>query len=89
MSNIMDAISGLLSNSWRLLMHTYIPGTDIAIGVMLIGLCIMSLGFKFLSIAVGHNVGEGDVGLSASVGFTRKPKTTSLTISKERSLDVR
>lgn len=84
----MEAISGLLSNSWRFLMHTFIPGTDIAYGVLLIGLCLISLGFKFLSIAIGHNIGEGD-GVSASISFTRKPKSTALSISKERSLDVR
>lgn len=58
MSDIMVAVKGLLSSSWHFLMHTYIPNTNIAYGVMLVGLALIPIGFKFLSLAVGHNVGE-------------------------------
>lgn len=58
MSDIMMAISGLLGNAWRFLMHTFIPGTQIAFGVFFIGFALIPVGFSFLSLAVGHSIGE-------------------------------
>lgn len=58
MSDIMEGIKGFLSATWNFLMHTYIPGTEIAFGVMFVGLAMIGIGFRFLSLAVGHNVGE-------------------------------
>lgn len=86
MSEIVLAVKGLLSSSWHFLMHTYIPNTNIAYGVMLVGLAIMAIGFKFLSLALGHNIGEaGDL---PKVGFGA-PKSTSLVVSDKRKNDVR
>lgn len=36
----------------------YIPNTGIAYGVMFVGLALIPIGFKFLSLALGHNVGD-------------------------------
>lgn len=58
MSDIVSALASLLSSSWHFLMHTYIPNTGIAYGVMFVGLALIPIGFKFLSLALGHNVGD-------------------------------
>lgn len=82
----MLAVKGLLSSSWHFLIHTYIPNTNIAYGVMLVGLALIPIGFKFLSLAVGHNIGEA--GEMPNVGFG-SPKSTSLVVSDKRKNDVR
>lgn len=71
MSEIIAGIRGLLTGAWGFLMHTYIPGTQIAFGVFFVGLAMISLGFRFLSLAIGHNIGEvgGFSGLSSGVGY--------------------
>lgn len=86
MSEIIYSVRELLSMSWHFLMSTYIPNTHIAFGVMLVGLVIMGLGFKFLSVAIGHNIGEA--GALPDVGYG-DPKSTSLTVSDKRKNDVR
>ena len=88
MSDIMLGIRALLDNSWHLLMNTYIPGTRIAFGVFFVGLTLIGIGFRFLSLALGHNIGEvgGFDGVSASYGSrgSKNPK-----VSAERKNDVR
>ena len=51
-------------------MHTYIPGTRIAFGVLFVGLAVIGIGFRFLSLAIGHNIGEigGFSAISARYG---------------------
>lgn len=58
MTDIIQAITGLLGHSWRFLMHTFVPGTEISFGVLLIGLALVPIGFGFLCLAMGHSVGE-------------------------------
>lgn len=86
MSDILLGVRGLLSGAWNFLMNTYIPNTHIAYGVMLVGLTIMGFGFKFLSVAIGHNIGEA--GALPDVGYG-DPKSTSLVVSDKRKNDVR
>lgn len=86
MSEIMVAVNGLLSSTWHFLMHTYIPSTNIPFGVMLVGLALIPIGFKFFSLAVGHNI--GDPRDSAGPGFG-DPKSHSLVVSDKRKNDVR
>lgn len=71
MSEIIAGIRGLLSGAWNFLMHTYIPGTKIAFGVFFVGLAMISLGFRFLSLAIGHNIGEvgGFAGIRSGFGY--------------------
>ena len=65
----MVAIKGFLSMTWTFLMNTYIPGTDIAFGVMFVGIAMIGIGFRFLSLAIGHSIGEiGGVSGMASYG---------------------
>lgn len=79
MSDIMVAIKGFLSMAWNFLMHTYIPGTDIAFGVMFVGIAMIGIGFRFLSLAIGVNVGE-PLGHWESIGpshyVSYKPRIT-------------
>ena len=89
MSDILTGISGLLSASWHFLMNTYIPGTQIAFGVLFVGLCVMALGFRFLSLILGTSVGIPETAvLDGGVGYGT-PSTSLVKVSKERSLDVR
>lgn len=87
MSDIMACIRALLENSWRFLMNTYIPGTRIAFGVFFVGLTVIGIGFRFLSLAVGHNIGEiGGFSAVSSYGArgSKNPK-----VSPARKNDVR
>lgn len=88
-SDIMAGIRGLLSGAWRFLMATYIPDTNITYGVFFIGLAMLSLGFKFLSIVVGHSIGAVD-DLPAGIGMIPKNmRTLKARISPARKNDVR
>ena len=87
MSNIMVAIKGFLSMTWNFLMHTYIPGTDIAFGVMFVGIAMIGIGFRFLSLAIGHNIGEvGGFSGIASYGST---SSSHYRVSDKRKSDAR
>lgn len=79
------AISGFLSNAWRIFSEIKIPGTEISFAVLFIGLALIPIGFQLLSIALGHNVGESD---DDGSGYgTRSSKKAK--ISDERKNDVR
>lgn len=89
MSDIVSALASLLSSSWHFLMHTYIPNTGIAYGVMFVGLALIPIGFKFLSLALGHNVGElGDLG-SMPAGTGVRFRSYRYRISDGRKNDER
>lgn len=87
MSNIMEAIKGFLSMTWNFLMHTYIPGTDIAFGVMFVGLAMIGIGFRFLSLAIGYNI--GDVGGFPGVESYGAAGSHKYKVSEGRKHDVR
>lgn len=93
MSDIMEGIKGFLSMTWNFLMHTHIPGTDIAFGVMFVGLAVIDIGFRFLSLAIGVNVGEAPDApiIPFSVGEVPRLPTPSnrIKISDKRKNDVR
>lgn len=86
MSNdLITAISTFLSNGWRLFTETKIPSTDIPFSVLFIGLAIIPVGFQFLSIMVGHNIGE--TGVTGSDYGSRGSRNAK--ISNERKNDTR
>ena len=87
MSDIVSGVSGLLSASWHFLMHTYIPATHIPFGVLFVGLCVMSLGFRFLSIILGFSVGIPETSSYAPSSPALPPHKPR--ISSARSRDVR
>ena len=86
MSNdLITGISAFLSNGWRFFTEVTIPGTSITFGVLAIGLAVIPIGFQFLSIVVGHNIGE--TGVSGSDYGTRTGKKAK--ISDKRKNDTR
>lgn len=56
----MSGIKSLLENGWKFFTQTDVPGTNISFAVLTIGLALISVGFRFLSIMLGHNIGEAD-----------------------------
>lgn len=89
MSDILSGIRGLLSGAWNFLMHTYIPATHITFGVMLVGLAVMSLGFKFLSLVVGHSIGDPSEAAQSYNMIPKRWNTLKARISDARKNDVR
>ena len=89
MSDILYAIGGFLSLSWNFLMNTYIPGTEISFGVMFVGFVVISIGFRFLSLAVGYNIGGIDAP-SIDWGVPRNNSTgLTIRVSELRKYDSR
>jgi hypothetical protein len=82
LSDILAAIGGLFSNGWHFLMNTFIPGTDISFGAVFVGLALIPVGFSFLSIALGHNIGEATSGYG-------NIRSTQRRLSKARENDTR
>lgn len=60
MSDLISGIKSLLENGWRFFTQTDIPGTDISFAVFTVGLALIPVCFRFLSIMLGHNIGEAD-----------------------------
>ncbi len=90
MSDIIYGIRGLLSAAWHFLMNTYIPGTEIAFGVFFVGLAMIPIGFRFLSIAIGYNVGEaGGLGALSPSADYGAAGSKSLRVPDARKNDVR
>lgn len=89
MSDIVSGVGGLLSSSWHFLMHTYIPATEISFGVLFVGLCVMSLGFKFLSLVVGHSIGDPADAADSYRMIPKRWNTMKARISDARKNDVR
>ena len=92
MNDLMNGIKMLLENSWKFFTQTDIPGTGISLAVFTIGLALIPLAFRFLSIMLGHTIGEADFSVLdrlhlpatyTSVGSSR------YRISAGRPLDVR
>ena len=60
MNDLMNSIEMLLKNGWKFFTQTDIPGTDISFATLAIGLALIPVCFRFLSIMLGHNIGEAD-----------------------------
>lgn len=56
----MNGVKLLFENGWRFFTETDLPGTDISLAVFFVGLALIPVGFRFLSIMLGHNIGEAD-----------------------------
>lgn len=82
-SDLYTAISSFVSNSWRFFTQITIPGTEITMGHLAIGLAIVPLALRFLSIMLNVQLGD-----PPDTGYGN-PKSKSLTISSKRELDVR
>lgn len=56
--SLLAGIGGFLSMTWDLLMSVNVPGTGIPFGVFFVGLALIPIGFRFLSIALGFSIGQ-------------------------------
>lgn len=66
-------------------MDVKIPGLDIPFAVLFIGIALINIGFRFLSLAVGFNVGSApDV---SDFGTPRSSKDMRIAVRREH--DVR
>lgn len=54
----MQAVKAILTNSWKFLVSTDVPGTGISFGVVMIGLALIPIGFGFLSMVLGCSLGD-------------------------------
>lgn len=92
MSDLLNGIKALLENGWKFFTQTDIPGTDISFAVFTVGLALIPLAFRFLSIMLGHTIGEADFSvldrlhLPATYTAVGSPRYR---ISPGRQLDVR
>ena len=60
MSNLLSSIEMLFKNGWKFFTQTDVPGTSISFAVFTVGLALIPVCFRFLSIMLGHNIGEAD-----------------------------
>ncbi len=60
MSNLLSSIEMVLKNGWKFFTQTDVPGTGISFAVFTVGLALIPVCFRFLSIMLGHNIGEAD-----------------------------
>ena len=60
MSNLLSSIEMLFKNGWKFFTQTDVPGTSISFAVFTVGLALIPVCFRFLSIMMGHNIGEAD-----------------------------
>ena len=92
MSDLLNIIKAVLENGWKFFTQTDVPCTGISFAVFTVGLALIPLAFRFLSIMLGHTIGEADFSVLdrlhlpatyTSVGSAR------YRISQGRQLDVR
>lgn len=60
MSNLLSSISMVLENGWKFFTQTDVPGTNLSFATLTVGLALIPVCFRFLSIMLGHNIGEAD-----------------------------
>lgn len=60
MSNLLSSIEMLFKNGWKFFTQTDVPGTSISFAAFTVGLALIPVCFRFLSIMLGHNIGEAD-----------------------------
>ena len=60
MTDLMSGIKMLIENGWKFFTQTDVPGTGISLATFSIGLALIPVCFRFLSIMLGHNIGEAD-----------------------------
>ena len=82
--SLLDGISAILSGAWQLLTKTTVPGLNFSFAVLLVGLALVPVGFRFLSIALGFSVGHLTHGSDYGSRSSNKYKT-----SEARKNDVR
>ena len=91
MNDLMNSIEMLLKNGWKFFAQTDIPGTDISFATLTVGLALIPVCFRFLSIMLGHNIGEADFSVTDRIHGPTFGATGSsrYRISDGRKNDVR
>lgn len=87
----MSAIQALFKNSWKFFSETDVPGVGISFATLAIGLVLVSVAFQFLSIMLGHNIGEADFSTFDRIHYYKMGSfgSSKYRISPGRQLDVR
>lgn len=80
---VLECIKTILSGGWQFFVKTQVPGLGFSYGMLLITLALVSVGFNFLSIALGFSVGH----LTSDSYGTRSSKKAK--ISDARKNDTR
>lgn len=80
---VLECIKTILSGSWQILVKTQVPGLGFSYAMLLVTLALVPIGFNFLSLALGFNVGH----LTSDSYGTRSSKKTK--ISDSRKNDTR
>ena len=85
MTDIISCFQTILDGGWSFLTKTEVPGLGFSFAVLLIGLAVVPLGFKFLSIALGFSVGH----VSSPVHDYGTRGSKKYNVSDSRKSDVR
>lgn len=91
MSDLLSSIKMLFENGWKFFTQTDIPGTGISLAVFTVGLALIPVCFRFLSIMLGHTIGEVDISTFDRIRGVTFGSTVSkkYRISENRKNDVR
>lgn len=71
-TELVQAIVWILRSGWNLLCNIYIPGTSISFGMLFIGIFLVNLSLRFLSLIVGVPFGAYDVFWAKREGILKK-----------------
>jgi hypothetical protein len=84
MSDLLELCIWFMSSTWEFFTQTYIPGTEVSVAVIFIGLLFTSVGFGLLSLVTGFPVGAGSITQAYGSSGSRKVK-----VSDARKNDTR
>lgn len=81
--DVLECIKVILTGGWQLLAKTEVPGLGFSYAMLFVTLALVPIGFAFLSLALGFNVGH----LTSDSYGTRSSRKTK--ISDSRKNDTR
>ncbi len=92
MNDVLRLIGAVLEGSWRLLTETDIPGVGFSVAALLVGLLMVSFGFRVLTFILGWRFSMDDSMdmadfLSSQFKGYGNSKGGELTIAPERQSD--
>lgn len=71
-TGLFSAIGAFLSLSWDFFTGVKVPGTDLSVAALLVGLFLANLGLRFLFMVLGVSVGPGDLDRAERHGILRR-----------------
>ena len=75
---VLECIKVILTGGWQLLAKTEVPGLGFSYAMLFVTLVLVPIGFNFLSLALGFNVGQ----LTSESYGTRKSKKVKIAASR-------